>query len=108
LGGCMEAIDGGITTVVDHAHLNISGEHCKHRQSNDFFSSSDYQHPPRSRRLWPLESAPSSATVPYPIPQSRRGRRSVLHLASWVCPTGQPNNSPISPQTSLLEMGACV
>ncbi len=60
LGGFMEAIDGGITTVVDHAHLNISGEHCKHRQSNDFFSSSDYQHPPRSRQLWPLESAPSS------------------------------------------------
>ncbi|KAJ7286561.1 hypothetical protein C8J57DRAFT_1446955 [Mycena rebaudengoi] len=27
LGGCLEAIDGGTTTVVDHAHMNYSAEH---------------------------------------------------------------------------------
>ncbi|KAJ7853100.1 hypothetical protein B0H13DRAFT_2238136 [Mycena leptocephala] len=27
LGGCMEAIDGGTTTVVDHAHINYSADH---------------------------------------------------------------------------------
>lgn len=29
LGGCMEALDGGVTMVVDHAHINNSAEHCK-------------------------------------------------------------------------------
>ncbi|KAJ6531061.1 hypothetical protein B0H19DRAFT_1327052 [Mycena capillaripes] len=27
LGGCLEAVDGGTTTVVDHAHINHSAEH---------------------------------------------------------------------------------
>ncbi|KAJ7138144.1 hypothetical protein C8R44DRAFT_766920 [Mycena epipterygia] len=27
LGGCMEAIDGGTTMVVDHAHINYSADH---------------------------------------------------------------------------------
>ncbi|KAJ7244179.1 hypothetical protein B0H12DRAFT_1203662 [Mycena haematopus] len=27
LGGCMESLDGGVTTVVDHAHINNSAEH---------------------------------------------------------------------------------
>jgi hypothetical protein len=27
LAGCMEAIDAGTTTVLDHAHLNWSREH---------------------------------------------------------------------------------
>ncbi|KAJ7350430.1 hypothetical protein DFH08DRAFT_110095 [Mycena albidolilacea] len=27
LGGCMEALDGGVTMVVDHAHINNSAEH---------------------------------------------------------------------------------
>ncbi|KAF7362184.1 Metallo-dependent hydrolase [Mycena venus] len=27
LGGCLEALDGGVTTVVDHAHINNSAEH---------------------------------------------------------------------------------
>ncbi|RSL77760.1 hypothetical protein CEP51_008808 [Fusarium floridanum] len=30
LAGCMEAIDAGTTTVLDHAHLNWSREHSKH------------------------------------------------------------------------------
>ncbi|KAJ6112131.1 hypothetical protein N7523_008192 [Penicillium sp. IBT 18751x] len=27
LGGCLEALDGGTTTVVDHAHVNVSAAH---------------------------------------------------------------------------------
>ncbi|KAF7375858.1 Metallo-dependent hydrolase [Mycena sanguinolenta] len=27
LGGCMESLDGGVTTIVDHAHINNSAEH---------------------------------------------------------------------------------
>lgn len=27
LSGCMEAIDAGTTTVLDHAHMNWSKEH---------------------------------------------------------------------------------
>ena len=27
LGGCLEAIDGGTTTIFDHAHMNYSPEH---------------------------------------------------------------------------------
>jgi cytosine/adenosine deaminase-related metal-dependent hydrolase len=29
LGGALEAIDSGTTTVVDHAHMNYSEQHCK-------------------------------------------------------------------------------
>ena len=29
LAGCMEAIDAGTTTVVDHSHLNYSPDHRK-------------------------------------------------------------------------------
>jgi hypothetical protein len=29
LGGCLECLDVGTTTVVDHAHLNYSPEHSK-------------------------------------------------------------------------------
>lgn len=29
LAGCMEAIDAGTTTVLDHAHLNWSRDHSK-------------------------------------------------------------------------------
>jgi cytosine/adenosine deaminase-related metal-dependent hydrolase len=29
LAGCLEALDAGTTTVVDHAHVNYSPEHCK-------------------------------------------------------------------------------
>lgn len=29
LGGALEAIDAGTTTVVDHAHMNYSEEHSK-------------------------------------------------------------------------------
>lgn len=29
LAGCLEAIDAGTTTVLDHAHLNWSPEHSK-------------------------------------------------------------------------------
>jgi cytosine/adenosine deaminase-related metal-dependent hydrolase len=28
LGGCLEALDAGTTTVVDHAHVNVSPAHC--------------------------------------------------------------------------------
>jgi cytosine/adenosine deaminase-related metal-dependent hydrolase len=28
LGGCLEALDAGTTTVVDHAHINVSPAHC--------------------------------------------------------------------------------
>lgn len=27
LGGCLEAVDAGTTTVVDHAHVNVSPAH---------------------------------------------------------------------------------
>jgi cytosine/adenosine deaminase-related metal-dependent hydrolase len=27
LGGCLECLDAGTTTVVDHAHMNYSPEH---------------------------------------------------------------------------------
>jgi hypothetical protein len=30
LGGYLESIDVGTTTVVDHAHVNYSPEHCKY------------------------------------------------------------------------------
>jgi len=30
LGGCLEALDAGTTTVVDHAHMNISPAHSKY------------------------------------------------------------------------------
>jgi cytosine/adenosine deaminase-related metal-dependent hydrolase len=30
LGGALEAMDAGITTVVDHAHINYSTDHCDH------------------------------------------------------------------------------
>lgn len=30
LGGCLEMIDGGTTTVADYAHINMSPEHSKH------------------------------------------------------------------------------
>ncbi|KAL6234372.1 hypothetical protein BDW75DRAFT_168480 [Aspergillus navahoensis] len=30
LGGCLEALDAGTTTVVDHAHMNISTAHSTH------------------------------------------------------------------------------
>lgn len=36
LSGALEAIDGGTTTVVDHAHCNAAPDH---RQSFSFFSS---------------------------------------------------------------------
>jgi hypothetical protein len=39
LGGCMEAIDGGTTTVVDHAHINYSADHCKLRRLKPFGDS---------------------------------------------------------------------
>jgi cytosine/adenosine deaminase-related metal-dependent hydrolase len=29
LGGCLEALDAGTTTVVDHAHMNVSPAHSK-------------------------------------------------------------------------------
>ena len=29
LGGCLEALDAGTTTVVDHAHMNDSPAHCE-------------------------------------------------------------------------------
>lgn len=29
LGGCLEALDAGTTTLVDHAHINISPAHCE-------------------------------------------------------------------------------
>jgi cytosine/adenosine deaminase-related metal-dependent hydrolase len=29
LGGCLEALDAGTTTVVDHAHMNYSPKHSK-------------------------------------------------------------------------------
>lgn len=29
LGGCLEALDAGTTTIVDHAHMNYSSEHSK-------------------------------------------------------------------------------
>lgn len=29
LGGCLEALDAGTTTVVDHAHVNVSLAHCR-------------------------------------------------------------------------------
>lgn len=29
LGGCLEALDAGTTTVVDHAHVNMSPDHSK-------------------------------------------------------------------------------
>ena len=28
LGGCLEALNAGTTTVVDHAHINVSKDHC--------------------------------------------------------------------------------
>ncbi|KAI9704305.1 MAG: hypothetical protein M1836_007166 [Candelina mexicana] len=33
LGGCLEAIDSGTTTVVDHAHMNYSPEHARNALS---------------------------------------------------------------------------
>lgn len=30
LGGCLEALDAGTTTVVDHAHVNVSKAHSKY------------------------------------------------------------------------------
>jgi len=29
LGGCLEALDAGTTTLVDHAHINISPDHSR-------------------------------------------------------------------------------
>ena len=29
LGGCLEAVDAGTTTLVDHAHINISPDHSR-------------------------------------------------------------------------------
>jgi hypothetical protein len=31
LGGCLECLSTGTTTVVDHAHLNYSPEHSKEK-----------------------------------------------------------------------------
>lgn len=36
LGGCLEAIDSGSTCVVDHAHVNMSPDHCKYLTSDLF------------------------------------------------------------------------
>lgn len=30
LGGCLEMLDAGTTTVVDHAHMNYSPDHGEH------------------------------------------------------------------------------
>lgn len=32
-GGCLEALDAGTTTVVDHAHMNVTADHCEWAQS---------------------------------------------------------------------------
>lgn len=29
LGGCLEAIDAGTSTLMDHAHMNFTADHCK-------------------------------------------------------------------------------
>jgi cytosine/adenosine deaminase-related metal-dependent hydrolase len=30
LGGCLEALDAGTTTVVDHAHMNVTLAHSEY------------------------------------------------------------------------------
>lgn len=34
LGGCLEALDAGTTTVVDHAHMSESPAHSKKNQQS--------------------------------------------------------------------------
>lgn len=42
LGGALEALDAGTTTVVDHAHMNVSEQHCTYPFNGSLYYPSSH------------------------------------------------------------------